>query len=92
MQQYGSFEMGSACLGVYGLTAIWRRSQKNYGPSILICSASTVDEGVLIPACDISISSVDGLIALRSAIDEALKYDPTKKADCSIDEALKGGE
>jgi len=40
-----------------------------------------VEEGAFTPACDISITTVQGLLALRAAIDEALKYDMPKQAD-----------
>ena len=79
MQVKDFFEMGAVSLGVYGLTASWRRStvdaKMKYQPSVMIQCASGIDEGVCIPACDVVISGTDGLLALREAIDCALKYE-----------------
>ena len=79
MQVNNFFEMGAVNLGAFGLTASWRRSvvdaKLRYQPAVMIQCASGGDDGVHIPACDIVVSGVDGLLALRNAIDCALRYD-----------------
>lgn len=96
MQTNELFEFDVTCLGAYGLTAAWRRAKvgveqwERWQPTLLISAASTADEGVFAPACDISITSVQGLLALRAAIDEALKYD-TPNAKLAGDPQLHRG-
>ena len=84
MQTNTIYEFDATCLGAYGLTATWRRHKidvrTRYEPLLMISAAGTADEGVFIPACDISITTVQGLLALRAAIDEALKYDMPEQA------------
>lgn len=81
MQTNGIFEFDATCLGAYGLTATWRRHNKDvpkprrWQPTLLIKAASVVENGAYIPANDISISTAQGLLALRDAIDQALLYD-----------------
>lgn len=72
------FITGAVVLGGYGQVATWRREnpdaeyKRSWGPSIIILQSEQSDEGVLSPARDVTISGVDALRALRSAIDEAL--------------------
>jgi hypothetical protein len=81
MQINDFFEYDATCLGAYGLTASWRRHKaevpkgKRYAPDLLITAAPTVEDGVYLPAQGISITTIEGLLALKSAIEEALKYD-----------------
>jgi hypothetical protein len=86
MQTNDVFEFDATCLGVCGLTATWRRTRPDiekgrWEPLLVIKAASATDEGAFIPASDISITSVQGMLALRAAIDEALKYDMPKQAE-----------
>lgn len=73
------FEVGSAVLGYVGLTASWRRAtekhneSRGYGPMLIVQSYATTDEGAHAPAQSVEIRSREGLLALRDAIDEALK-------------------
>lgn len=75
------YEVGAVVLGSVGLTAAWRR----YAPGkerlavksqmLCISRVANSDEGVHEPAQSITLCSRAGLLALRSAIDEALKED-----------------
>jgi hypothetical protein len=76
------FEVGAACLGYIGLVATWRRSAppahatiapSRVAPQLIIQSCATTDDGAYEPAQSITIGSKEGLLALRAAIDEALK-------------------
>jgi hypothetical protein len=71
------FEVGAVVLGYVGFTAAWRRASpqyvKKYQPMLTIQTCASTDEGVHEPAASVTINSREGLIALRSAIDEALK-------------------
>lgn len=84
MQSNNYYEFDAVCLGTYGITAAWRRHKKDaerrYGPTLTITQGSTTDDGVFSPACDITIATKEGLLALRNAIDEALKYDMPKQS------------
>lgn len=71
-----SYEVGAKVLGYYGLMASWRRNanpSSQFACAICITSAATSDDGVHEPAQSVTISGRIGLIALREAIDEALK-------------------
>lgn len=74
-----TYEVGAVVLGYVGLTAAWRRyapghgRRGTYGLSLCITEASSIDEGTHAPAQSITITSREGLLALRGAIDEALK-------------------
>lgn len=85
MQRNNYYEFDVVCLGTYGITAAWRRhkedAERRYMPALTITQCSATDDGVFVPACDITITTTAGLIALRNAIDEALKYDMPKQAD-----------
>lgn len=74
------FDVGAEVLGYVGLVASWRRPtleyKQRYQPVLVIMAASNTDEGAHTPAESITITDRDALIALRKAIDEALK-DPT---------------
>lgn len=70
------FEIGSVTLGFVGAVASWRRPLAPSGiknPMVIITTASDVEDGAFIPAASITICNREGLLALRSAIDEALK-------------------
>lgn len=72
------FEVGSAVLGHVGLMASWRRATDKhnalrYGPMLLIQSSGGAEDGAYTPAQSVTITSREGLLALRDAIDEALK-------------------
>ena len=73
------YEVGAVVLGYVGCTASWRRSapgQERMGIEVqMLCitQAASTDEGVHEPAQSITISHRAALLALRSAIGEALK-------------------
>lgn len=72
------FEIGAVALGYVGLVASWRRlapnqATRNNYTLLTIYQCADTDEGAHTPAASISINSREGLIALRAAIDEALK-------------------
>ena len=73
------FEVGAVVLGYVGTVASWRRlAPKQAARSVdyrmlVITTCGSTDEGVHEPAASVSINSREGLIALRAAIDEALK-------------------
>lgn len=71
------WEVGSVVLGYVGIVASWRRATAQYAnryqPMLVIQTTASTDEGVHEPAASVTILSREGLIALRSAIDEALK-------------------
>jgi hypothetical protein len=78
------FEVGATVLGYVGLVASWRRMSAAwiskqppggplYPPVLTIYSCADTDEGVHTPAATVTILTREGLIALREAIDEALK-------------------
>ena len=70
------YEVGAVVLGYVGTVASWRRpsaSNKNRWPMLVITVCDATDEGVHTPAASVSINNREGLLALRSAIDEALK-------------------
>lgn len=72
------WDVGAVVLGYVGTVASWRRpkdedTRRRYGPMLIIQTGATTDEGVHEPAASVTVSSKEGLIALRSAIDEALR-------------------
>jgi len=70
------FEFGSVPLNCVGMAATWRRPREQstrWAPAVVVMAASTTDEGVYTPAADVMIGGKEALLALRSAIDEALK-------------------
>lgn len=72
------FEVGATVLGYVGLIASWRRpadrsTANRMGPMLVIQACSDTDEGCHTPAASITIGNREGLLALRDAIDEALK-------------------
>lgn len=73
------FEVGAAALGYVGLVASWRRptqpgsEARGYGPQVVVQVCATTDDGAHEPAQSVTINSREGLMALRAAIDEALK-------------------
>ena len=48
---------------------------------LIVSQCGAVDEGVHVPAADVTVTTVQGLLALRDAIDEALRYDMPKQAE-----------
>lgn len=72
------YEVGAVVLGYVGFTASWRRHAPGHGRAgqgqmLCINQAACTDEGAHEPAQSITIASREGLLALRAAIDEALK-------------------
>lgn len=71
------FDVGAEVLGYVGMVASWRRPvydyKQRYQPMLVIMAASNTDDGAHTPAESITIADRDALIALRKAIDEALK-------------------
>jgi hypothetical protein len=72
------YEVGAVVLGYVGFTASWRRHAPGHGrpgqgQMLCINQASSTDEGAHEPAQSITITAREGLLALRYAIDEALK-------------------
>lgn len=71
------YEVGAVVLGYVGNVASWRRPaaaySRSYGPMLIISMSASTDEGVHEPAASVTVQSREGLIALRAAIDEALK-------------------
>jgi len=71
------FEVGAVVLGYFGTVASWRRpapdQARRWEPQVIVQSCASTDEGAHAPAQSVAISSRAGLLALRAAIDEALK-------------------
>lgn len=71
------WEVGAVVLGYVGTVASWRRPtqdyRRRYYPQVVIQSCADTDEGVHTPAASVAIGTREGLLALRAAIDEALK-------------------
>ena len=72
------FEVGAVVLGYVGTVATWRRpatteEKIRRDPMLIVHTCADTDEGVHTPAQSVTINSRAGLIALRAAIDEALK-------------------
>lgn len=78
------FETGAVVLGYVGRVASWRRLNPEFRGvkngvdyvMLTIQSVSDTDEGVHTPAESVTLSGRDALLALRGAIDEALKGEP----------------
>lgn len=71
------FEIGAVPLGYIGTVASWRRPtaehKQRFSPMLIINSCADTDGGAHTPAASVTIATREGLIALREAIDEALK-------------------
>ena len=73
------FETGAVVLGFYGNVAAWRRTAKEVDrrfcqqPALIITQAASTDDGAHEPAASVTLHGVESLLALRSAIDEALR-------------------
>lgn len=73
------FEVGAVVLGYVGNVASWRRpapGAEKLGVdyrAVIVATSSSTDEGVHEPATSVSIRGRVALLALRAAIDEALK-------------------
>ncbi len=71
------FEIGAVALGYVGTVASWRRPapshQARWEPQLIVQSCASTDDGAHEPAQSVTINSRAGLLALRAAIDEALK-------------------
>jgi hypothetical protein len=70
------FEVGAVALGYVGLVASWRRPTapgSRFPPWVIVQSSAATDGGAHEPAQSVCINSREGLLALRAAIDEALK-------------------
>ena len=75
------YEFGAVVLGYVGNVATWRRSNPDhpdskryvYNQMVTIQLCSSTDEGVHIPAESVTLTGRAALLALRTAIDEALK-------------------
>lgn len=86
MQSNALFEFGAVCLGAIGNTASWRREKQGvvghgrWHPMVIVQTSSDMDEGAHKPAESVTIGGVESLLALRAAIDEALKYHATSVA------------
>lgn len=81
MQSNSVFEFGAECLGAVGMTAAWRREKPDvanrgrWSPMVVIQECSTMDEGAFQPAASVTVSGKGALLALRAAVDEALKHE-----------------
>jgi hypothetical protein len=73
------YQVGAVVLGYVGFTASWRRyapgQEKKHVDGCLLCihQVGSTDEGVYEPAQSITLNNRTAMIALREAIDEALK-------------------
>ena len=70
------FEIGAVVLGYVGTVASWRRptlKSNRFGPMLTIQTCSSADDGLHTPAASVTISNREAMLALRQAIDEALK-------------------
>jgi hypothetical protein len=71
------FEVGAVALGYVGVVASWRRPTAEYknrfSPQLIVQTCASTDDGAHEPAQSVCINSKEGLLALRSAIEEALK-------------------
>lgn len=72
------FEVGAVVLGYVGTVASWRRLANNkITPGadyrqLIITSCSSTDDGAHEPAASVTVNGREALLALRTAIDEAL--------------------
>lgn len=77
------FLTGAVVLGYVGNVASWRRLNPAHPgvkggtdwTMLTIHSASATDTGAHTPAESVTVSGREALLALRSAVDEALKYE-----------------
>ena len=79
------FEIGAVVLGYVGQVASWRRPNMAYPhgdmkryvnyAQVVIQVSSSADDGVHTPAESVSVSGREALLALRAAVDEALKQE-----------------
>lgn len=73
------FEIGAVALGYFGTVASWRRLAPRVEKrgiewcSVTIQSCADTDEGAHTPAASVSVNGRVALLALRAAIDEALR-------------------
>ncbi len=68
------FETGAVVLGAVGRVATWRRPTAIRAcPMVVILVSSDTDESGYTPAESVTVLGREALLALRSAIDEALK-------------------
>ncbi|OGA78801.1 hypothetical protein [Hydrogenophaga sp.] len=69
------FEFGAVPLDCVGRVASWRRPRDaiKHAPMVVVMESSDTDEGTYTPASSVTVVGRDQLLALRSAIDEALK-------------------
>lgn len=71
------YEVGAVALGYVGTVASWRRPSAAHpranGPMLIIQSCDSTDEGVYQPAACITLTTREAMLALKAAIDEALK-------------------
>ena len=84
MSTENKIEMGAKCLGFAGMVATWWRMKPaeaprikgwRQQPQVTVLVAETTDENGHTPASSVNLSGAEALLALRSAIDEALKYE-----------------
>lgn len=74
-------EKGASVIGYPGLVASWQRYRTEakikyqQQPYIILMMSAAVGESVYEPPQSISVSGKEALIALRDAVDEALKYE-----------------
>ena len=89
MTKDNNIEMGAVCL-FSGMAATWWRMKPSEDPmkkgwrqqpQVTVMAAEVTDENGYTPASSVNISGVEALHALRSAIDEALKYEMPKTDD-----------
>ena len=87
MSAKNNIEMGAECLGFAGMAATWWRMKPSEDPmkkgwlkqpQVTVLMAECTDENGYAPASSVNISGTEALLALRSAIDEALKYEAPK--------------
>ena len=90
MPAESNIEMGADCMGFAGVAVTWWRMKPSEDPmktgwrqqpEVTVLVAENTDENGYTPASSITISGVEALHALRSAIDEALKYEMPKTDD-----------
>lgn len=70
---------GAIALSEHGDCVAWKRypPEKRWQPSITISIPPAVDEGAFMPAESVVVSGIERLLALRAAIDEALRDEKT---------------
>ncbi len=86
MASNSTFEFGAVCMGAVGSTASWRRERAaidrpgRWPPMVVVQTCSATDEGSFTPAESVTIGGHESLLALREAIDEALKHYEKREA------------